>query len=133
MIAYDYYATSFAIPFYSLLYTRLAPHDKARISKIWTRTLANIPNVIHLFAPDGASIPFGRSMTYRFATAAFWSALAYATDDEHPLPAPLTWGVVKGLVLRSIRYFTQKESIFARDGSLTIGWTYPSLFMSEVG
>ncbi|WOO76912.1 uncharacterized protein LOC62_01G000526 [Vanrija pseudolonga] len=131
MIAYDYYATSFAIPFYSLLYTRLAPQDKARISKIWTRTLANIPNVIHLFAPDGASIPFGRSMTYRFATAAFWSALAYATDDEHPLPAPLTWGVVKGLVLRSIRYFTQKESVFARDGSLTIGWTYPSLFMSE--
>jgi hypothetical protein len=33
--------------------------------------------IVHLFAPDGSSIPFGRSMTYRFATSAFWAACAF--------------------------------------------------------
>lgn len=131
--AYDYYATSFAIPFYSLLYTRLNPD--ARVDKIFGRARANAPNVVHLFAQDGAPIAFGRSMTYRFACASFWSALAWASDTspngKHALPAPFSWGVLKGLVLRTIRWFTQKESVFNRDGSLSIGWTYPQVFMSE--
>jgi hypothetical protein len=48
------------------------------------------------------------------------------------LPAPFTWGVIKGLLLRNVRLFTQKPSVFNRDGSLSIGYTYPNLFMSEV-
>ena len=76
--AYDYYATSFAIPFYSLIYARLAgSFDPERAERYRKRALQNIPEVAHLFAPDGAAIPFGRSMTYRFACSAFWGALAY--------------------------------------------------------
>lgn len=48
------------------------------------------------------------------------------------LPAPFTWGVIKGLLLRNIRWFTQKPNVFNRDGSLSIGYAYPNLFMSEV-
>lgn len=78
--AYDYYATSFAIPFYSLIYARLAgSFDSERAERYRKRAIQNIPEVAHLFAPDGAAIPFGRSMTYRFACSAFWGALAY--DD----------------------------------------------------
>lgn len=40
--------------------------------------------------------------------------------------------MVKGILLRNIRWFTQKEEVFNRDGTLTIGWSYPNFFMSEV-
>lgn len=50
----------------------------------------------------------------------------------YQLPAPFTWGIIKGIVLRHIRWFTQKESVFNRDGTLSIGWSYPCAFLSEV-
>ncbi|RSH81436.1 hypothetical protein EHS25_006792 [Saitozyma podzolica] len=127
--AYDYYATSFAIPFYTLLYARLAGiSDPVRAKRFRERGIANLPNVVQLFAPDGGVIPFGRSMTYRFACSAFFAAVAF---DGLELPKPFTWGVIKGLLLRNIRWFTQKPSVFNRDGSLSIGYAYPNLFMSE--
>lgn len=73
-------------------------------------------------------ITFGRSLTYRFAMAGFWGAVAFA-DLE--LPAPLTWGVVKGLLLRNLRYWTTEKEILTNDGTLSIGYTYPNQFMSE--
>jgi hypothetical protein len=76
--AYDYYATSFAIPFYTLLYARLAGvSDPIRAKRFRERAIANLPNVAQLFAPDGGAIPFGRSMTYRFACSAFCAAVAF--------------------------------------------------------
>jgi hypothetical protein len=48
----------------------------------------------------GRAIPFGRSVGYPVAMIVFWGALAYT---EVELPAPLTWGMVKGLVLRHLR------------------------------
>ena len=60
--------------------------------------------------------------------AGFWGAVAFA-DLE--LPAPLTWGVVKGLLLRNLRWWTKQEEILTPQGTLTIGYTYPNQFMSE--
>lgn len=76
----------------------------------------------------GRAIPFGRSMTYRFAMSSFWGALAFA-DVE--LPAPLTWGVVKGLQLRNIRYWAKQAGSYGPDGTLTIGYCYPNHNMTE--
>lgn len=77
--AYDYYATSFAIPFYSLIYAKLcADTEPERAALYRRRAVENLPLVVHLFAPAGAPIAFGRSMTYRFAVACFFSAVAYA-------------------------------------------------------
>lgn len=60
--------------------------------------------------------------------AGFWGALAYA-DCE--LPAPLTWGVVKGLLLRNLRWWAKQKEILTPQGTLSIGYTYPNQFMSE--
>jgi hypothetical protein len=67
-------------------------------------------------------------MTYRFAQSSFWGALAFA-DVE--LPAPLTWGVVKGLQLRNIRYWARQPGAYNANGTLTIGYNYPNHNMTE--
>jgi hypothetical protein len=77
----------------------------------------------------GRAIPFGRSMTYRFAMSSFWGALAFA--DVEP-PAPLTWGVIKGLQLRNVRWWTAQPGAYAPDGTFTIGFCYPNHNMTEV-
>jgi hypothetical protein len=60
---------------------------------------------------------------------AFWVAVTMAEID---LPAPLTPGVVKGLLLRHLRYWAKKPDIFYPDGTLNIGFAYPNMFMCEV-
>jgi hypothetical protein len=50
---------------------------------------------------------------------------------EIDLPAPLTPGVVKGLLLRHLRYWATKPDIFYSDGTLNIGFAYPNMFMCE--
>jgi len=79
---------------------------------------------VHWFSADGAALPFGRSLTYRFAQGAFWGALAFA--DVEALP----WPVIKGLYLRHLRWW-MRQSIFSETGLLTIGYVYPNLYMAE--
>ncbi|KAI9757732.1 MAG: hypothetical protein M4579_003357 [Chaenotheca gracillima] len=125
----DYYSGSYAIAFLQLLYSKLAAKTDPRRAKIYhDRAKIFALDLLHYFDPEGRAITFGRSLTYRFAMAGFWGALAYA-DIE--LPAPLTWGMVKGLLLRNFRWWSQQSEIFNRDGTLTIGYTYPNQFMSE--
>jgi len=77
----------------------------------------------------GAAIPFGRSLTYRFAFAAFWAAAAVA---DVTLPSPLdTPGAVKGMLLRHLRWWSGKPDIFNSDGTPNIGYTYPNMYMAE--
>jgi DUF2264 C-terminal domain/Uncharacterized protein conserved in bacteria (DUF2264) len=76
----------------------------------------------------GAAIPFGRSLTYRFAAAGLWSALVVA---EVPLPPSLTLGAVKGLLLRHLRWWSKHSDIFNVDGTFNIGYTYPNMYMCE--
>ena len=78
---------------------------------------------------SGAAIPFGRSLTYRFTFAAFFAAAVTAGVD---LPAPLDdLGVVKGLLFRHLRWWGKHPDFSNPDGTLSIGYTYPNLYMSE--
>ena len=79
----------------------------------------------HWFAPDGAAVPFGRSMTYRFAMASFWGALAWADVETG-----LTWGQVRGLSMRHLRWWADKP-ISDRDGVLSVGFTYDNRRLAE--
>jgi hypothetical protein len=83
----------------------------------------------HTHNLTGAAIPFGRSLTYRFAFAGFWAAAAYANVDfPPPLNPP---GAIKGLLLRHLRWWSSKPDIFNVDGTLNIGFAYPNMYMCE--
>lgn len=126
----DYYSGSFAIQFSQLLYIKMAEDlDPTRCAKFRERATAFATSFWRYFDTNGAAVPFGRSLTYRFAFAGFWSAAAFA---EVGLPAPVDdWGVVKGLLLRHFRWWSDKHDMFNVDGTLTIGFTYPNMYMSE--
>lgn len=115
----DYYSGSFAIQYLQLLYSKLAKDfDPKRAEEYQRRAHSYALDFVHYQAPDGHSIPFGRSLTYRFATIGFWSAFAFA--DVEP-PAPLTWGIIKGLLLRNLRWWSRHHHIFQSNGMLNIG------------
>lgn len=126
----DYYSGSFAIQFAQLLFVRLYPeYDIARTERYVQQAKTFGARYWRYFAPNGAAIPFGRSLTYRFAFAAFWSAAACA---EIELPPPVdNIGVLKGLVLRHLRWWAAQDDMFNTDGSLSIGYTYPNMYMCE--
>ncbi|MRT10695.1 DUF2264 domain-containing protein [Enterobacteriaceae bacterium RIT711] len=120
----DYYI-SMGFHFYGLIYSRLmADVDPQRCKKLRQRATLFAADFIHFFADDGAAIPFGRSLTYRFAQAAFWSAAAFAGLEVYEP------GVVKGIVLRHLRWWLQ-QPLFDRDGVLSVGYSYPNLIMAE--
>ncbi|KAI0081914.1 hypothetical protein K474DRAFT_1655799 [Panus rudis PR-1116 ss-1] len=129
VVQLDYYSSSFAIQFAQLVYSKLAQkEDPERAEEFRNRAKLFAQDFVHYFDPEGRAIPFGRSLTYRFAMSSFWGAVAFA-DLE--LPAPLTWGVVKGLQLRNIRWWAKQAGAYNVDGTLTIGYVYPNQSMTE--
>jgi hypothetical protein len=122
--SFDYY-NPFAFHFYGLIYAKhAAPDDPARARRFRERARKFAAQFIHFFTADGTAIPYGRSLTYRFAQGAFWGALAYANVRA------LDWGVLKGLYLRHLRWWSRQPT---RDngGLLSIGYGYPNLIMAE--
>ncbi|WP_413375813.1 DUF2264 domain-containing protein [Alkalihalobacillus sp. 1P02AB] len=120
----DYYIP-FAFHFYSLIYAKLMKNkDPERAQRFIERASIFANDYLYWFASDGSALPFGRSLTYRFAQGAFWSAVAFANLEV------MDWGIVKGMVLRHMRWW-MNQSIFSKDGLLTIGYTYPNLVMAE--
>jgi len=118
----DYYI-SMAFHFYGLIYATLSG-DEARAEVLRQRSALFAEDFIYMSAPDGASVPFGRSLTYRFAMVAFWSAVAFSGLEV------FTPGIVKGIILRHLRWW-QQQPITDRDGILTLGFAYPNLAMCE--
>jgi hypothetical protein len=120
----DYYA-SFAFQFYSLIYLMVAEkYDTKRCEIIRERAIVFSKSYINWFSSDGDSIPFGRSLIYRYAQIAFWGALV-VTDVR-----PFELGVIKGIINRNLRWWLEKP-IFNSDGTLSIGYSYPNYLMSE--
>ncbi|KAI0031669.1 hypothetical protein K488DRAFT_86585 [Vararia minispora EC-137] len=129
VVQLDYYSSSFAIQYAQLVYSKMAQDiDPARCEEFRNRARMFARDFVHYFDSEGRAITFGRSLTYRFAMSSFWGALAFA-DVE--LPAPLTWGVIKGLQLRNIRWWARQPGAYNGDGTLTIGYCYPNLNMTE--
>ncbi|KAH8600835.1 hypothetical protein B0O99DRAFT_648935 [Bisporella sp. PMI_857] len=125
----DYYSGSFAIQFLQLLYAKLAgEEDPAKATEFKKRAQDYALDFVHYFDEEGRATPFGRSVGYRFAMSSFWGALAYA-DVE--LPAPLTWGIVKGILLRNLRWWQTQEQIWGPTGTLTVGYCFPNMYMAE--
>ncbi len=120
----DYYI-SMAFHYYGLIYaTLMAQEDPQRALTLRDRASRFARDFVYMFSSEGPAIPFGRSLTYRFAESAFWSAAAFAGLDV------LSPGEMKGIVMRHLRWWL-KQPIFDRDGILTIGYAYPNLIMAE--
>jgi hypothetical protein len=123
----DYYA-AFAFHTYGLFYAAandLGLGDDTRAESFRDRAAGFASDFQHWFAPDGAAIPMGRSLTYRFAVASFWGALAWADVESD-----LSWGSVRGLSMRHLRWWADKP-ISDRDGVLSVGFTYDNRRLSE--
>jgi hypothetical protein len=120
----DYYIP-FGFYFYGLIYAEvMKDKDPERSKRFKDRAKVFAKDFIYWFSEDGSSIPFGRSLTYRFAQGSFWSALAFADLEVY------SWGVMKGIILRHLRWWLSKP-IYHSDGILSIGYAYPNLIMAE--
>lgn len=122
----DYY-TPWAFHYYGLIYAKaMKDRDPQRSAQLLERAKLIAPDIACWFDDSGEAIPYGRSLTYRFAQSAFFSALALAQGDG----ANLRYGQMKRLLLSNMRKWFAKP-IFTRDGVLTIGYGYPNLLMAE--
>ncbi|KAH6992574.1 hypothetical protein EDB82DRAFT_497027 [Fusarium venenatum] len=128
----DYYSGSFAIQFSQVLYSKFAADLDEKRCEVYRQRACDFGSKIwRYFDAQGSSIPFGRSLTYRFACGAFFGALAFAKvlGMPKPLDSP---GAIKGFLTRHLRWWAQNSAdIFATDGTLTIGWLYPNMYMAE--
>lgn len=121
----DYYIP-WAMHFYGLIYAALAgEQDRARTARFRQRAGEFALGFRHWFAADGSAVPYGRSLTYRFAQGSFWGALAYADLDV--LPA----GEVKGLLMRHLRWWRDRSAATSPGGLLSIGYGYPQPAVAE--
>ena len=90
----DYYI-SFAMHFYSLIYAGvMKKEDPERAAVYIQRGEMFAQDFMWWFARSGEAIPYGRSLTYRFAQTAFWAALAFSGSEAVP------WGILRGLISR---------------------------------
>lgn len=120
----DHY-NGFALQFYGLIYARhAASSDPARAALYRERAREFAQSFRYWFADDGAALAIGRSLTYRFAMAGFWAALAYAGVEALP------WGQIRGLWARHMRWWLDKPILDAA-GHLSVGYGWPSYLMSE--
>lgn len=120
----DYYIP-WALQYYGVLYSVFAARRApARAERFRRRALEFGRQFAFWFDENGAALPYGRSLGYRFGQCAFYSACVFAGLEPLPLP------VMKGIIVRNLQWWMEKP-IFDRDGVLTIGYTYPQLYMSE--
>ncbi len=120
----DYYI-AFAIHFYSLIYAKVMENEDPENSRIFKeRAEIFARSFVYWFDEDGSALAFGRSLTYRFAQCAFFSACVFAGVKPFPI------GVIKGIIARHLEWWMSKP-IFDNCGILSVGYAYPNLNMSE--
>lgn len=121
---YDYYV-AFALHFYGLIYSVFMSEEDPVNSKLF-RERAELfgKQFLYWFDESGSGIPYGRSMTYRFAQVAFYSACIYAGVE------PLDLSVMKGIIDRNLDMWWHSH-MQDFSGILTIGYYYPNLIMAE--
>lgn len=122
--ARDYYIP-WAFHYYSLIISECCREELPNRADVYRdRAVLFAKDYIYWFAGDGSALPFGRSLTYRYAAAGFWGALAFANCEALP------WGVIKGIYLRHMRWWFRKP-FFSETGLQSVGYCYPNLHMAE--
>lgn len=121
------YYTMWAFHFYGMVYAKvMGERDPERSAEYIRRGKLMAPDFACWFDNSCEALPYGRSLTYRFAQGAFYAAQALAEAETEAVD----YGVMKHLLLGNMRKWFAKP-IFTRDGVLTIGYNYPNLHMAE--
>lgn len=121
----DYYL-GFAFHFYGLLYAQLVDDEHAK--NFITRAQAFVQQYIYWFDAQGRSIPFGRSLTYRFAPVGFWSQFYLSGAYQGTAFSP---AIIKGLIDRSVQYWAHRPITLSTPGPLSVGYGYNNYLLSE--
>ncbi|MEU9652087.1 DUF2264 domain-containing protein [Streptomyces sp. NPDC048110] len=111
-----------ALHLYPTLWARIAgPRADAGLVAVHRERLRTFINTHqHFFGSDGAPVHQGRSLTYRYATAApLWAA---ALADANPLPPGRTRRLASG----ALKHFADR-GVPDQNGLLTLGWYRPYL------
>jgi hypothetical protein len=120
----DYYI-AFAFHYYSLIYVKfMREKDPVRCQTFIERAKLFAKEYTQFFDDSGEALPYGRSLTYRFAQGAFFSALIFANVEAIP------WGEMKNILSNHLTSWMEKP-IFTFDGRLSIGYHYENLVMAE--
>lgn len=122
--SHDYYIP-FAFQYYSLIYYAfMKDDDPVTANKFRDRALLFGQQYVYWFTDTGPSVPYGRSLTYRFAEVSFFSACVFAGIE------PLPMATMKGIIDRHLSYWwgTHMQEL---SGILSIGYEYPNLIMAE--
>lgn len=119
----DYYV-AFAFHFYSLLYVFYNPDNEGRKRIVLDRAKLFAHTYVCFFANSGEFVPFGRSLTYKFAPLAFWAMYSHFIYDVDELK------VVKGIINRNLRWWL-RQHIFNDQGILVNGYAYANPYMLE--
>ncbi|WP_244409259.1 DUF2264 domain-containing protein [Streptomyces albofaciens] len=114
--SFDHY-NGWALHFYPVLHAHLSG-DRALLDTYGERLHAHLDGYRRMFDANGAPMPFGRSLTYRFATlAAPW--LGALTGHT-----PLSPGATRRLTSGALRHFLDRGAVTA-EGLLPLGWYGP--------
>lgn len=110
---YNAYAFHYYGLWWGLLYGDLDPSRASRWAD-WTHSF--LSDYAHFFAASGEPVPFGRSMTYRFAATA-----PFALAEKCGV-SPLAPGLSRRICTQNLRFFLDHK-IQQRQGALSLGWT----------
>jgi len=120
----DYYNPYVMLSFGLIYAMFMEDEEPERCKTFRQRAIQFAQDYQYWFADDGASIAYGRSLTYRFAQCSFWSMALLSGTEVLPIP------VLKGIITRHLEWWLN-QPIFDNAGILTIGYAYPNLQMSE--
>ena len=118
----DYY-TAFVYQFYSLLWLHIDKEISEEIKETIVQRAEEFAYNFYLFFDEvGEAIPFGRSLIYRFAQVAFWSAYKLAgltgfNNEE-----------IKGIINRNLKWWITKD-IYNQNGVLNVGYVYENKYI----
>lgn len=122
---FDYY-NGWALHLYPILWARIAgPRADASLTETHrARLRAFLGTHQYFFGSDGAPVHQGRSLTYRYATAApLWAG---ALADATPLPPGRTRRLASG----ALKHFTE-HGVPDERGLLSLGWYRPFLPVTQ--
>lgn len=120
----DYYI-AWGYHFYSLLWLYIDPDMSTDLRNTITSRAEAFAETFKLFFDEtGEAVSFGRSLIYRFAQVAFWSA--YELNGLNGQPVEL----VKSIMVRNLKWWF-RQHIFHPDGTFNLGYAYDNQMATE--